>query len=399
MSVFADTAPELHGAGLNVVPVNVGTKKPPRGVRWKRWQGNRQTDADLDHLRRRFPNHSPAVVLGAPGLSIVDLETDSGEGETSLASSGLPIPETAVFRSPRGAHRIYRAPGPLSRCVGILPDVDALGSGYAIVPPTPGRRWERGLDHLADLPAEWQALLETQARGDDTSLLASCSALSSKALSSKSLEASNEISAVPLAQIFTDEAAVLRIAGVLGIPARLGSAFRCVLPGHGRAPGCPEITPSASLWCAPNGVWVYRDWHARSGEVFLPLPAVRASIAYGAVRRFGRPELATWGLRLLVEANILQPVRVDGPELPAWEAPHARAVYDGFRFLLGCKWLHTYGAPTAFSWRFAAAWCSVSQKQAGAAIQHLCYEGYLRPVERTGPVTIFSLGTRGRGIT
>ena len=35
--------------------------------------------------------------------------------------------------------------------------------------------------------------------------------------------------------------------------------------------------------------------------------------------------------------------------------PSVRKLYEGFRLLLGCKWLYAHGEPTTFSWRLAAA--------------------------------------------
>jgi hypothetical protein len=52
-------------------------------------------------------------------------------------------------------------------------------------------------------------------------------------------------------------------------------------------------------------------------------------------------------------------------------------VYDGFRLLLGCKWLDEAGVPTTFSRRFAASWCGVSVDAAQEGIRWLEKHGYL----------------------
>lgn len=375
--IFADAAPEFHRAGLNVIPVITGEKRPPRGLRWRRWQKDRQTRRDLDRLRRRYPDYGTAVILGGPG-GLVDLDVDGDDGETHLRRISLPLPDTSVFASPRGRHRLYRSSVRLSRRIGLRPHLDLLGSGYVVVPPSRGRRWLRPLSDLKDLPEEWLALLRTPAPPPprDPHL----------APAKKQVTRDGRCGAAGcgwLADLYRDAATIRAVAAVLGIPGEVGRGFRCILPGH------RETNPSASLDLNDAGITVYFDWHARDGLKVLTLPEVRAAQAYGEVRKLSRPELATWGLRLLVEAGVLHPVRVDAPTLPAWESPHVHRVYCGFLLLLACKWLHTHGAPTAFSWRFAAAWCGVRQKLVGEAIQHLCYEGYMHVANKAGAVALF----------
>jgi hypothetical protein len=157
----------------------------------------------------------------------------------------------------------------------------------------------------------------------------------------------------------------LACAAVLGVPtAQVGQGFLCVLPGH------REDRPSASLhWDPKTGALKYRDWHARDGEAWYTLPDVRASLACGRAVRLPRPSVATWQLRLLVEAGLLTPYPVPARRLSPGAPPAARTVYEGFRFLLACKWWHTPQAPTAFSWRFAAAWCGLGERHVGDAMQ------------------------------
>ncbi|HLW60595.1 MAG TPA: bifunctional DNA primase/polymerase [bacterium] len=385
-SSFADAALEFRRAGLNVIPVITGAKRPPRGFRWRRWQKDCQTGRDLDRLRSRYPDYGTAVILGGPG-GLVDLDVDGEDGEMHLNDIRLPVPETAEFASPRGRHRLYRSSVRLSRQIGLRPNLDVLGAGYVVVPPSLGRRWLRPLSDLNELPGEWLELLRTRVPPP---------VASRPAPPKKQVTREGGCGAAGrnwLADLYRDAATVRAVAAVLGIPGEVGRGFRCILPGHG------ETSPSASLGLNSVGIPVYYDWHERDGLKVLTLPEVRAALAYGEVRQLRGPGLATWGLRLLVEAGVLHPVRVEPPPLPDWEPPYVRQVYDGFLFLLGCKWLHTPGAPTAFSWRFAAAWCGVPQKQAGEAIHHLCYEGYMHIVDPAGPVTLFLPGPRHAAAT
>jgi hypothetical protein len=180
----------------------------------------------------------------------------------------------------------------------------------------------------------------------------------------------------------------LRCAGVLGVPtARVGQGFLCVLPGH------TETHPSASLhWDPKTGALQYRDWHARSGVAWYTLPDVRASLACGQAMRLRGPSVATWQLRLLVEARILAPYPVPARPLPPDARPAVRKVYAGFVFLLACKWWHTPDAPTAFSWRFAAAWCGLGERHVGDAMQWLLVHGFLRQVGKHRRTALFLLG-------
>jgi len=98
--------------------------------------------------------------------------------------------------------------------------------------------------------------------------------------------------------------------------------------------------------------------------------------------RLRGPSVATWQLRLLIEAGLLDPYRVPTRPLPPGVDPAIRRVYAGFMLLLGCKWWHTPQAPTPFAWRFAAAWCGLEARQAGEAIHWLLAQGFLRQVGR-----------------
>lgn len=145
---------------------------------------------------------------------------------------------------------------------------------------------------------------------------------------------------------------------------RTGS-FRCVLPGHG------DCSPSASLFLTDGGEVMYRDWHMTSGAEWYTLPEVCASIAYGKAVKLGRPEHATWRIRLLVKAGILQPYPVALNPLPEGAPGTVKKCHSGFRFLLGCKWRYKPNAPTPFSRKFAAAWCGISESSAQTAIHEL----------------------------
>lgn len=164
----------------------------------------------------------------------------------------------------------------------------------------------------------------------------------------------------------TDKRAALKMARVLGIEiSEIGEGFPCVLPGHN------DNHPSASLFQLGDGTIAYRDWHRISDHEWMPLAVVRAALAYGEIKRLCKGELAVWQTRLLIEAGLIAPAPVKLASLPERESQIVKKVYDGFCRLLGCKWLRDPNSPTAFAYRFAAAWCGVGLNQAGAAIKRL----------------------------
>jgi len=392
--IFANAALDLHRAGLNVIPIRPGTKKP--AVRhWRRWERERQTARDLDLLRRRHPDADVAFVLGGPGLSLVDFDVDDGErGEADLRALGLPIPATAEYTSPGdpakakapGRHLLLEAPSPPPPVPGLMGHVEFRSTGqYTVAPPSIGRAWTRGLEAIAPMPAEWREVLahrKTSASDNGSpipreappppaappDLLAIPVLLATDLLATGCAGRLREIERMPE---FLQAAA-----RVVGLPtSELGRSFRCVL--H------PDEHPSVTLWRRDDGTVHYHDRHI--GQVFT-LAEVFAARVSGQVRHLHGPELATWKLRLLVDARLLPPAPVEAPPLPA-DAPHfVRQVYAGFLRLLSVKWLHTPGAPSPFTWKFAARWCNVAERQAGAAIRELLRLGVVRIVgmhERT----------------
>jgi hypothetical protein len=88
----------------------------------------------------------------------------------------------------------------------------------------------------------------------------------------------------------------------------------------------------------------------------------------GRTGRLSNSEFITWSLRLEVEAGHYERVPVPAPQLPAGVHTTIAQVYDGFLYLLGCRWLHTHGEPAPFSPEFAAAWVGgITPRQAAMA--------------------------------
>lgn len=361
------TAVEAALRGWSVIPVNENKEAI---VKWKEFQHRK---AELDEIMSWHKADKIAVVTGEISGVIV-LDVDPG-GETELNGKHLPI--TPTVRTPRGGtHYYYKYPGEnVPTKAKILNQVDIRGDGgYAVIPDSDGYVWIDGLGinevAFAD-PPQWlmDLLKKPEPKQDKQSIKQP-----KKKNASKAPVAIGAIEGDRLTEWFKNDDFVYAAARYMGIPddVEIGESFCCIIPGHN------DEHPSASLFREPiNNTIIYRDWHAVSGQQWYTLPEVRASLAYGQAQKLSAPEHAVWALRLLVETGYIQPVFVDAPQLPASVRPTVRKMYDGFVFLLSCKWLHSYGEPTPFTWKFATAWCNVSRKKVAEGLKIMLSEGYI----------------------
>jgi hypothetical protein len=88
----------------------------------------------------------------------------------------------------------------------------------------------------------------------------------------------------------------------------------------------------------------------------------------------GRPSkslLVTLKLRLDVESGRCRPCEVGATRLPDDSDRMARTSFDGFVYLLACRWLHTPFQPAPWTAEFAACWCGMSTRQAKDARREL----------------------------
>jgi hypothetical protein len=101
------------------------------------------------------------------------------------------------------------------------------------------------------------------------------------------------------------------------------------------------------------------------------------------IRRFGaflgfdaqgflpKPLFVTLKLRLEVESGRRRPFSIAAGRLPDDVHPVVRTSYEGFIYLLECRWLHTPYEPAPWTHPFAARWCSITEGQAKAARSEL----------------------------
>ena len=394
MGAFSDAAPALHDRGCNVIPTR---EKRPVVDEWRHWQQSRQTARELHALIQQHPGADPAIVLGR---GLVDLDFDRPDtAEKAIRERGLPLPVTACFASPHGAHLPYRHDAPLRTHLKILPGVDFLGQGaIVVVPPAAGRHWLLGLEHLAPLPTPWVDCVRERSRRDAGSAYPSPpdpdlqGEIAPHLQSSEySLLCRSSLSAGPegLEELFRQRDVVRRVCALLGIPAvEIGRSFRCVLPGH------EEAHASASLYRDGAGRVVYHDWHRRSRPEFFTLSQVYAAQVSSEVRALGRNEHAMWMIRLLHDAGVivLPEVTLLRPLLPPDADDFVARVAEGFDLLRRCRALHDGDAPTPYTRGFASAWVGISEGQAGEAIRWLLDAGLLRQARSYGRLPLFEVG-------
>ena len=130
-------AHHLYRLGFSVIPLRAD-KRP--AVRWKRYQHEHATPADLDHWFG-LEDFRPGIVCGAvSGLVVVDCDA----WETARRVEGSPGSSPLRQRTRRGVHFGYRlAPDDETRNqqrVGGLP-IDIRGNGGYVVAYPDAARW------------------------------------------------------------------------------------------------------------------------------------------------------------------------------------------------------------------------------------------------------------------
>jgi hypothetical protein len=196
-----------------------------------------------------------------------------------------------------------------------------------------------------------------------------------------------------LKNLFSNPAVIRKIARVLGIPERRREhgGFLCVLHA--------EQHPSAHLFQNDGGPFIYSCFHGSDDLWVRPLPEVYYVLKTGNTgEKMKGPTFATWALRLLAEAGVLQPLDDVGlPELKV-ASEGERKVYERLKLLFSLRWTYSPGEPAPFSWRFAEDWCGVAQATAGKAIQKFLKLGIVHSAGKYKNTTLFLPGKGKRVI-
>ena len=372
---------EAYVKGWSVIPVSLD-KQPL--IKWKEYQHRKPTREEM--FLWETEAEGVAIVTGKiNGIVILDVDMDKGDGFKAL--KGKELPPTPVVRTQNGGfHYYFKYPKNAKRVknatdiLGEGSHVDVRGDGgYALIPHTKGYEWVESLSPedvpIAEMPS-WlvNLVVETYKKPKKEKEEPSNRIYSFTRFPSQE-EAPNKqpvnLDKESLIEWYKQKQVAERFLKAFGIGKEVGQSFNCVLPGH------EESNPSASVYKSDTGLYIYRDWHNKGGKEIFFLPEVYAAIHYKKVVELSKPEFTTWAIRLLVDLGLISPYPVNKKPLPKEAAPTVKKVYEGFRLLLGCKWLYSPGEPTPFSWGFARAWCGVGRRQAGEAIKYLLKHGYI----------------------
>jgi hypothetical protein len=127
---------EYLRAGLSVIPIQPGSKKPL--VPWAEFQRRRATEVEVWAWWGASPRAGVGIVCGQISSVVVLDEDPRNGGNVSLASYADPL-GPVVHTGGGGRHFYFAAPGdaPVQKIAGLLPGVDVQGDGsYVIAPPS-----------------------------------------------------------------------------------------------------------------------------------------------------------------------------------------------------------------------------------------------------------------------
>jgi hypothetical protein len=351
-AVPVDASLDLHDRGMALLPLAPRGKRPHYEL-LRRVYGSTKTGhllstpASAERIRdwhAADPELNIGVVCGqaSGGLVVVDIDAPA-----PASFRHPPTPTVAALRGPHLYARTDKAVASRTLTFGEL-----RGEGeYVVAPPSShpdgGRYvWTLALDDVAIAPlGAFRGL-----GGEGVTITPSRSG-------------GHRASPGGFWALYDDPAAVARILPVLGIAARVGRAFRCVLPGHSEREASASIDPRSLL---------YVDFHGRSGRRTFTLPEVFAAQRLGHVVDLrGRPGvMAAWAVVLAAKAGL--PVARYPMILPPAPTPSERVVADTFGLLFARNLLVNPQDPAIlFVPEFVASLTGVSEKTAWRAISRL----------------------------
>jgi hypothetical protein len=176
-----DVALAYRQQGWSVVPQLPGQKKP--AVKWKPFQTNLPTEADLRRWFRQWPNAGLAVVLGlVSGILVVDVDGPEAHAVLVERLGGEPVAPKAFSgsRQPSRYHLFFRCPSVPTRAKQTPwhPKLEFRGEGgIVVIPPSLHRsghryEWAPGQSPadlpFPEVPAEVVAALQSRPQRQPT---------------------------------------------------------------------------------------------------------------------------------------------------------------------------------------------------------------------------------------
>lgn len=146
MMVLLRTALDYHRRGWCIIPIVAGTKKPPKGLRWKQYQAERPHEATVRQWFSDGDRRGVAVILGEVSGGLVCRDFDQMTSYARWAAEyhdlaqALPTVETG-----RPGRHVYgiadvgriRALSKTGGAILELDDGEMRGAGYCLLPPSP----------------------------------------------------------------------------------------------------------------------------------------------------------------------------------------------------------------------------------------------------------------------
>ena len=383
--------------GLTFVPVN---DKKISLIEWKQLQKRMPKKSELDYaLNKRAKDlFGFAIITGKyNGFIVLDVDVKKGDGHESLPGD-IPDTVTASTRS-GGRHYYFKYPKQLNyvpSLTGLFDNVDLRGDGgYVVSPLTEGYSWIHSFDdiEMAECPT-WllEAIelknkrIEKQNKKRKKELKKRKKYLSSIKTGIKFVDVPKELKSDYLKSFNKDEDYIQRCCELLGLPLLpIGKNFHCIFPSD-----TEDIHPSANFYRMSDGNIMYCSWRQNTENRYYSMAEVYASIMYGETKHLTGPEHAVWQIRLLVELGYIKPYNVPNVrELPPTLINDDNVVklYEGFKYLLACKWLYEPNKATAFSYRFASAWCGMGKRQVEIAFKKLLAFNIIECIGKEGKGT------------
>lgn len=412
---FRSEGPVLAPYGLPVHPLRPRNKAPLL----KGWQDKASTDPDqLEQWADKYPHANVGIVTGPEsGIIILDFDLRNGALQ-SLADLqrkyGGDLPLSWDVLTPGGWHLYLRHPGGQVRNCQLAPGIDIRGDRANVVAPGSihpnglAYRWrpfcQPDVTSLAN-PPEWLLNLLKKKRywmpeGEIRPEMFQVDLLGPLGFSAEGFWDSGVLTGQMVKALYSQEEVIQKCLPLLGLEGiEIGKKFKCIL--HEEARASASIMPARD----PGDAYLYRDFHEREDRRrAFSLPFVYFRLKGGKdaekVDRLPEPSFLVWSLRLLRDAGVISPVRVEGPRLPEEVSEEIERVYAGFQELLSLKYLIDANAPSPYTWGFIQAWTGLSKRMVEKAMRWLLSRGYIRFVSYFGDegsdnkMMLFGLGTR-----
>ncbi|OOY42971.1 hypothetical protein, partial [Solemya velum gill symbiont] len=164
---------------------------------------------------------------------------------------------------------------------------------------------------------------------------------------------------------------------------------------------------SGGLLFADDGNILFHDFSGAGGGKHILLNSLYATlVAESPVdltpfqtdkgKMKGKVQAATWWLRLLIDAGVVEPAVVNLPPCPVNARPALKKVYYGIKRLFEVRWAYEdhHGLPIMLGRDFLMDWCGVTEQQARIAVKDLLRQEVIYTAGKHGRSKIFLPGPR-----